>query len=290
MQTPAIRYWGSGLLFLGLLWPSAAGQVCPSTWAEGLFRPDGPGVDGGVYALALYDDGTGPALYAAGNFTLIGGVHASNIARWDGNEWSPVGGGLSGSCYALIVHGDGLDRRLIAAGNFGEAGGRPAAAVAAWGGATWEEVGGGIQGTVTELIEYDGDLIAAGEFSAAGGQPAANVARWNGSAWSELDGGTNQRVMSLTIFDTGVGPALFVAGLFTEVGSDPIQASYIARWDGQGWSDVGSPATTGVYAMTVYDAGSGARLYAGGATYRILPSMALPGESWPNTSTAPFLT
>jgi hypothetical protein len=37
-----------------------------------------------VYVLAVYNDGSGPALYAAGGFTGMDGVPARNIARWDG--------------------------------------------------------------------------------------------------------------------------------------------------------------------------------------------------------------
>jgi hypothetical protein len=36
-----------------------------------------------VRALAVFDDGNGPALYASGDFTLAGGVAANYIARWD---------------------------------------------------------------------------------------------------------------------------------------------------------------------------------------------------------------
>lgn len=41
-----------------------------------------PGVNGDVYALTVFDDGSGsgPALYAGGDFTLAGGVPANRIA------------------------------------------------------------------------------------------------------------------------------------------------------------------------------------------------------------------
>jgi hypothetical protein len=35
-----------------------------------------------VYALTVFDDGTGPALYAGGEFTTAGGTPASYIAAW----------------------------------------------------------------------------------------------------------------------------------------------------------------------------------------------------------------
>src|SRR5262245_27936933 len=49
-------------------------------------------VDGTVNALAVFDDGGGPALYAGGSFTTAAGsVAASNIAKWDGRAWSALG-------------------------------------------------------------------------------------------------------------------------------------------------------------------------------------------------------
>jgi hypothetical protein len=35
-----------------------------------------------VYALAAFDDGTGPALYVGGDFEQAGGVLSTGIAKW----------------------------------------------------------------------------------------------------------------------------------------------------------------------------------------------------------------
>jgi len=39
-------------------------------------------LDGGVSAMAVFDDGSGPALYAGGSFATAGGLPSSNIAAW----------------------------------------------------------------------------------------------------------------------------------------------------------------------------------------------------------------
>jgi len=70
----------------------AGGGPCPREWASG-FSAAGP--DDNVYALAEFDDGSGPALYVGGSFHTAGQAIAQNIARWDGSSWSPVGGGDS---------------------------------------------------------------------------------------------------------------------------------------------------------------------------------------------------
>jgi len=46
---------------------------------------------GAAYALAVYDDGSGSALYMSGLFVEVDGVAAINIARWNGQSWSAVG-------------------------------------------------------------------------------------------------------------------------------------------------------------------------------------------------------
>ena len=50
---------------------------------------------GDVHALAVFDDGGGPALYAGGDFTTAGGVAANRIAKWDGSSWSALGSGMN---------------------------------------------------------------------------------------------------------------------------------------------------------------------------------------------------
>ena len=44
-----------------------------------------------VTALAVYDAGAGPMLYAGGEFVRVGTVTATNIARWDGTSWTGLG-------------------------------------------------------------------------------------------------------------------------------------------------------------------------------------------------------
>jgi hypothetical protein len=65
------------------------------------------GIDGPVYALAVYDDGGGPGLYAGGSFTGAGGVSTLRVAKWNGASWSALGSGTNSSVDALQVYDDG---------------------------------------------------------------------------------------------------------------------------------------------------------------------------------------
>jgi hypothetical protein len=76
-----------------------------------------PGVST-VYSLTVFDDGSGPALYAGGNFSTAGGLPANFIAIWNGSNWSALGSGVNGNVDALAVFDDGSGPALIAGGEF----------------------------------------------------------------------------------------------------------------------------------------------------------------------------
>jgi len=249
----------------------AQGQ-CAFEWAPGFTAP---GTNGTVFAMAVFDDGNGPALYVGGWFTKAGGVEANYIGKWDGSLWSPLGSGVNDRVMALTVFDDGTGPAVYAGGFFDTAGGVTVDGIAKWDGTAWFAVGEGMAGSdypfVHALTVVDGDgrwpaaLYAGGEFNVAGGVEVNYVAQWDGSSWSPLGTGMNEDVRALTAFDDGQGLALYAGGWFTTAGGIP--AIGIAEWDGTSWSAVGGgmggdyPA---VYALTVHDGGDGQALYAGG--------------------------
>lgn len=97
-----------------------------SSWSV-FAGPNGTGVDGTVWAIASFDDGSGPAMYVGGNFSTAGGIPASNIAKWDGSNWSalavPEGNGLDDWVLALATYRDSKGSALYAGGRFLHAGG-----------------------------------------------------------------------------------------------------------------------------------------------------------------------
>jgi len=54
-------------------------------------------------------------LYTGGGFTTAGGNPASNIARWDGANWSALGSGANNTVFSIALDGAG---RLYAGGAF----------------------------------------------------------------------------------------------------------------------------------------------------------------------------
>ncbi len=271
---------GSGAaLYVGGRFTAAGGMAAfrIASWDGSSWAALG-GMNGRIDALAVFDDGSGAALYAGGTFTTIGGVAAKRIARWDGSIWAALGGGTNGSVSALAAFDDGSGPALYAAGDFTDAGGRGADSIARWDAPDWSALGSGIGGVtipfVGALSVFDDGrgqaLYVGGSFETAGGVAASRIARWDGSSFEALGSGlsgTNSAVFALTVFDDGGGPALYAAGAFSGIGG--VGASGIAKWNGSTWSALGSGVGGGlfspeVYALTVFDDGSGPALYAGG--------------------------
>ncbi len=247
-----------------------------STWSA-LTGPSGTGLDAIPNALAVYDDGSGPALYVGGYFDTAGGVAAKNIAKWDGTEWSALPGASGiGAVYDLDVFDDGAGEALFVAGNFNIVGGLVANNVARFDGTSWFALGSGTSDDIDALAVYDDGsgpaLYVGGDFNDAGGLVVNHVAKWDGASWSALSGpsgtgidGTYHLVHTLAAYDDGSGAALYVGGGFDTAGG--VQVNSIARWDGTAWSSLGNGVSGGnrrVYALREFDDGSGAALYVGG--------------------------
>lgn len=240
----------------------AAAQPYTANWSA-----TGVGMPTELYALAEFDDGSGPALYAGGAFTSFNNLTPANyIGKWDGTSWSGLGSGLNGSVTALAVFDDGGGDALYAGGSFTVAGGSTANRVAKWDGSTWSALGTGIGGggvprvfALTVFNDGSGDaLYAGGRFNNAGGAAATTIAKWNGSSWSALGSGTNVEIRALCVYNN----ALYAGGLFTTAGGAP--ANYLARWNGSSWSNVGVGTNGFVRALAVYNDGGGNALYVGG--------------------------
>jgi hypothetical protein len=254
--------------------------------SNGVWTPLGAaGLGGFGYALAVFDDGSGPSMFVGGSFNTAGNLPTSHLARWDGAAWHAVPG-LNGAVRGLVVHDDGSGPALYVAGNFTSVAGTPMIGVVRRRNGAWESVGGGVSGFLAAsgfrggalAVHDDGAgprLYLAGNFTHAGGVLSNGVARWDSFAWSGLATGlggigVSNLELSSASFATSGGPRLVVAGPFASAGGT--FAPGVAFWDGAAWgpAPVGgtsaSPTapSTGIVTLAVHDAGDGARLFAGG--------------------------
>ena len=230
------------------------------------------GLNSVVHALAVYDDGSGPALYVGGYFSSAGGMPVNKVARWDGSSWSALGSSVNDAVLALAVYDDGGGPALYAGGRFSTAGGAPANRIAKWDGASWSPLGGGVTGPssrVEALEVYDDGngpaLYVGGTFEVAGPDLASCIARWDGSSWTPLGSGLSGLspvVHALEAFDDGSGPGLYAGGAFTVAGG--VAANRIARWDGSSWSPLGAGWSSSVMTLLAVDDGDRLALHVGG--------------------------
>jgi hypothetical protein len=75
--------------------------------------------NGQTYAMRVYDDGNGPALFAACAYMFFPGVPTTEsafLARWDGTRWSPVGRGPNVGGLALVPYDFGQGEDMYVGG------------------------------------------------------------------------------------------------------------------------------------------------------------------------------
>lgn len=209
----------------------------------------------------------GGQLYAAGYFDHIGGVAASNVARFDGGTWHPLAGGLDARTHALATLGDDL----VAGGFFTHADGGSANGLARWTGSAWSSFGGGWSVSVNALIRFGARLVAAGDFeqSTRTAQRAYDIVAWDGLSLAAFGTGMNAPVRALESFKYP-GPfgdyELIAGGDFTFAGGNAAQR--IARWDEDptgfppaAWAPMGAGFNGTVHAIERFSS----QTYAGGA-------------------------
>jgi trimeric autotransporter adhesin len=113
-------------------------------------------------------------LVACGQFSTISGIPASNVALWNGSEWSAMGPGLASAPQALTLDADGavvaLGSGLDAAGN----------SMLRWDGESWAPLPGGSPAGLVRAANFApyGDVVSVGMFAIAGDHISSNFARF----------------------------------------------------------------------------------------------------------------
>ncbi|MEQ9095660.1 MAG: GC-type dockerin domain-anchored protein [Phycisphaerales bacterium] len=164
------------------------------TVQDGLFGTS-PVADAGQ--LAVFDDGSGPALYVGGrSFFAASSSDMADVYKWDGTEWSGVGQDFTGIVSDLFVWDDGSGEALYMATSSSDLG-----RLARLEGDTWVTVDGGADGgSVFGLAEWNGDLYVGGSFETVNGEAASGIVRRTGctasDCYADFDGDGE-----LTIFD-----------------------------------------------------------------------------------------
>jgi hypothetical protein len=265
---PAL-YVGGGFTTIGGIQASRIAKWDGTQWsALGL----GLTGTGGVHALCVYDDGSGPVLVAGGAFDNAGGIPSGGIAAWNGASWSAFGSGFGNSdplfgnsrrVRAVAVY----EGELYAGGYFDS----PAHILARWNGSSWTGLGGFLwnceeyeEAVFAFQVFDDGSgpaLYAGGSFIfGVGGDDA--VVRWNGTQLSpvgslfgiECPGAVH--ALEADADSVANGGRLYAGGWMNATTSN------VWAWNGSAWQGLGS--AVGVTSLEMFDdgTGDGASLYA----------------------------
>ncbi len=203
--------------------------------------------NGGVWAIENGGDGY---LYIGGNFSKVGDIDASGVARFHlaTETWSALtdaaptlttpnqqNGPTNGRVLALAKSGDWL----YVGGEFTGPAQSPQNEkyIRRFNVSTnkWERVGDGLSYNVRALaLAPDGGLVAGGEFTGA-------LAKWNGTAWSVLGGGVSGGVGGAPIVRTlaqAPNGTLYIGGDFDQVDAagTPVAVRDVAALTGTTWN------------------------------------------------------
>jgi hypothetical protein len=157
----------------------------------------------GVWAIA-YDEAHN-WIIVGGDFSVLGGVDASNIIKFDlaTRQWSSIGGGITGTVRAIIVDGDKI---YVGCQGYGSVSGRLSVYTISTG--TWATI---IETSIYGMVRVGEDsLYVVGSFSTLGLVTAKKVAKYTISTGVWVGMGDTGMYEIQTIIN--VGDYLYIGG------------------------------------------------------------------------------
>ncbi|MBI5935678.1 MAG: hypothetical protein HY867_18400 [Chloroflexi bacterium] len=204
-----------------------------------------------IYCQLIVTIGGKKYLYVGGSFARIGGVTASNIARynyetrqWEALPWGVSDNGVNGAVRAIAYNS--VDGYLYIGGDFLNAGGDATADYAARTAFTaddpivsWESlttVGYELNAKVrTIACDSAGETYFGGDFTNAGGDTAADyIAKKQSGGFVNINGAAPSAVYTI---DINASDEIFIGGATVDQG-------FIRKGSGGAWADYNSSSTT----------------------------------------------
>ncbi|MGA2278933.1 MAG: hypothetical protein ABSG80_01370 [Verrucomicrobiota bacterium] len=225
-------------------------------------------IGSGILTIAL----TNNYVYAGGYFTNAGGVPVTNIASWNGTNWSAMGSGPGGVVASLLVRSNGV---YAVGAPFYNVSYYNTPFFSRWDGSSWQgvainfppytdwetSIGPNLGMAALACIGtniFIGGYFYLGEYTnpPSGYVGCNNIMRFDGTYGWVMGTGLSSNVTTMAVISTN----LYVAGQFTNAGG--VAASKIALWNGNYWTNLGS----GLVGSGVINglATMGGNLYAGG--------------------------
>lgn len=258
-------------------------------WKEGScqsWHPLSSGFD--AQAKCLLVDSARGLLYAGGNFAVAGGVPASHVAVWNGQNWDSLG---TGSRPGTPVYSLGMYHDTLYAGSYFNGG--PITGLGRWNGQNWDTVSS--DGVVFCMKENGGQFYLGGGYSRIGNVQSQSLAKYDGITYYSfpLPWPSFTRLYAIEFFqnkiilggnfyagigmsdlcywdgsalqpigsgNTGSGQInalaiyqneLYIGGYFTKAEGNA--GDHIMKWDGITLSEVGGGLNQQIISMKVYD-------------------------------------
>ncbi len=195
-----------------------------------------------LHDMTVFDDGSGPALYVAGEFRGVSGVFTPGIAKWNGVAWSPAGAGISVPPHSpfdtlgadsIDVFDDGQGNALYAT-VFAPGVGRRVMRFRA---GQWDEVVGYVQVTGTRLIRAVNGGPAAGLYLWGSQRGVNSLQRFDGVEWSLIPAGASDYAPRFVQVATTIPPLLAVGRAIDAPG----YPTRVQLWNGASWTNLGEP-------------------------------------------------
>ncbi len=228
----------------GIVYISGSVSITQGIWIAGAFEYDGASwkqFDDGFVSLAgVYND----------QLVAVRGLpQNSELAIWDGTEWTSLGQVNNYVTDVLEVPGG-----MVVSGHFTSIGGVAANRIAFFDGQQWSPIGEGFDGFVGALAHFKGQLYAGGSFLKSGDEPLKHLARWTGAKWEKppaLCFGEEDPIQDLVVIDG----QLIVAGGSALICSTPGAAvpTNIFAFDGATSTPLGFGTDNIIHRVRMYD-------------------------------------
>ena len=204
-----------------------------AVWDGAGWSPLGGGLSGRLLAVTADDK----HLYAAGVFS------ESRVLKWDGTNWSHL---PPTPWYPVKLVSS--TRGLFALQNQSLSDESSSYRLDRWDGTRWNREYIGFLGAgccdfypvVSVFEEFQDQLIMAGDFKSVGRIPIQGIAAWDGTKWSGLGTGLGWGLANRpSVYAVSVEKnVLYFSGYFDSIGG--VTARGVAKYDGSGWSPVGT--------------------------------------------------
>jgi hypothetical protein len=214
----------------------------------------------------MFDDGTGPALYAEGLLLSEPSLQHSRLVRLRHNTWQILDQGIpplrSGGFFLTLNEGAGL-RLYALVETF-----QPNPPIqttwwVVWHGSSWEPASSLLFDGVNYPFCSFADSNGAAIYGAGPGGSFGAVKKFVGNEWRSIGNLQSNNNLSMAGLNLGDGPALYVAGNFAGIEGIPNTLG-IAKWNGTSWSGLGEGLVGDYMEMCVFNSGHGDELYVSG--------------------------